>query len=224
MIINVDTKAFQKDMNNLIGYSLGFLDGINSGKKAFLDNLGKSTIDSMKDYIDMNARVDPEMLHHMYEWNQTGSPSARLYDLVYTVGSLGLSIKSSFRQSTSVKEGSNVPFYDKARIMESGIPITIRPKRSSVLVFEDNGETVFTKLPVTIENPGGTAVEGGFEKTFNAFMLYFSQAFLFSSGIGKYLENPVAYKRDLPAGKRGGKSVGIKSGFRWIANAGLVAQ
>lgn len=223
MILTIDYKAFERDMDNLIKYSIGFLDGVHSGKKAFLDNLGKNAIEAMKEYIDMNARVDPQILHHMYEWNRTGSPSARLYDLVYTVGNLGLSIKSSFRQSTSVKDGSKVPFYDKARIMENGIPVTIRPKQSSVLVFDDNGETVYTKTPITIEKPGGQAVEGGFEKTFNSFMLYFSQSFLLSSGIGRYLENPVAYKKDLPAGKRGGRSVGVKSGYRWIANAGLVA-
>lgn len=209
-------------MNNIINYSLGFLEGIQSGKTEFLNNLGKNTIQSMKDYVDMNARVDPQMLQHMYEWNQVGSPSGRLYDLNYTVSNLGLSIKSSFRQSTSIKEGSNIPFYDKARIMENGIPVTIRPKTASVLAFDDNGETIFTKNPITIQNPGGKMAQGGFEKTFDDFMRYFSQAFLMSSGIGKYLKNPVAYKKNLAAGKRGGKSVGVQSGYRWIANAGLV--
>jgi len=222
MRMKIDSRAFQKEMNNIVNYSLGFLDGVHSGKKMFLDGLGKSTIESMKDYIDMNARIDPQILHHMYEWNRVGSPSARLYDLSYTVSNLGLSVKSSFRQSTSIKEGSNVPFYDKARIMENGIPITIKPRLSSVLAFDDNGETVFTKKPITIDQPGGPFVEGGFEKTFNSFMQYFSQAFLLSSGIGSYLKNPIAYKKDLPAGSRGGKAIGVKSGYRWIANAGLV--
>jgi len=115
-----------------------------------------------------------------------------------------------------------VPFYDKARIMENGIPVTIRPVRANALVFDDNGEKVFTKGPVTIDNPGGTRAERGFEKAFDTFMTqYFTQAFLNSSGILRYIQNPVAYKKNLPAGKRLGKSVGYSTGYRWIANAGV---
>lgn len=209
-------------MNNIIGYSLGFIDGVGLGKKEFLDSIGASTLETMKNYIDTMARVDPAMLHHIYEWNQTGSPSARLYDINYTISNLGLSFKTSFRQSISIKDGSKVPFYDKARIMENGIPVTIRPRSSQVLSFDDNGEQVFTKRPITIENPGGDSVQGGFESAFDSFFKYFSQAFLRSSGISKYLENPVAYKSNLPAGRRGGKNVGVKTGYRWIANAGVI--
>jgi hypothetical protein len=209
-------------MNNIVGYSLGFLDGIGSGKKEFLDNLGANTLETMKSYIDTMAKVDPAMLHHIYEWNQTGSPSARLYDIDYTISNLGLSFKTSFRQSVSVRDGSKTPFYDKARIMENGIPVTIRPKSAQVLSFNDNGEQVFTKKPITIDNPGGDGVQGGFQSAFDSFFKYFSQAFLRSSGVAKYLENPVAYKKDLPAGRTRGKSAGINTGYRWIANAGVM--
>lgn len=221
-MFTLDAKSFQKDMNNLIGYSVGFLDGIHSGKKAFLDGLGANSIELIKSYIDSMAKVDPAMLHHIYEWNRTGSPDARLFDIDYTVSSLGLSLKTSFRQSTSIRDGSTVPFYDKARIMENGIPVTIRPKTAQVLSFDDNGQQIFTKKPIKVDNPGGDSVQGGFEKAFDTFFNYFSQSFLQSSGIAKYLENPVAYKKDLPAGKRSGKSAGIKTGYRWIANAGVI--
>lgn len=221
-MITFNTKSFKKDMDNIVKYSLGFLDGVQSGKKTFLDSIGSSTIESIKTYIDSAARVDPAMLHHIYEWNRTGSPEARLFDITYTVSNLGLSIKTSFRQSTSVKDGSTVPFYDKARIMENGIPVTIKPKNAKVLSFEDNGDQVFTKGPINISNPGGDMVQGSLEKTFDSFFNYFSQSFLRSSGIDKYLENPVAYKKDLPVGKRYGRSAGIKTGYRWIANAGVV--
>ncbi len=222
MKVVFDNKMFKKDMKNIIDYSVGFLDGIKNGKTVFLRSIGLETVELMKEYIDSSARVNPSMLHHVYEWNQTGSPSARLFDINYTVSGLGLSFRSTFSQSTSIKNGSRVPFYDKARIMEQGIPVTIRPKQAQVLAFEENGEEVFTKGPVNVSNPGGENVQGSFERTFDEFFTrFFTQAFLKVSGIGKYLENPVAYKKNLPAGKKAGRSKGIETGYRWIANAGV---
>jgi hypothetical protein len=224
MITTFNSKQFKKDMNNIVNYSIGFLDGVQKGKTVFLKTMGMETVEVMKEFIDSNARVNPEMLHHIYEWSLTGSPEARLYDISYTVSNLGLSFKSSFSQSRSIKAGSRTPFYDKARIMENGIPVTIRPRAAQVLAFDDNGETVFTRGPVEVLNPGGTQVEGGFEKTFDMFFnRYFSQAFLRTSGIAKYLENPQVYKKDMPSGKRIGKAKGLSTGYRWIANAGLGA-
>lgn len=224
MRVLFNAKAFKKDMRNIINYSVGFLDGVQMGKREFFENIGRSTIDLLKDFVDSNARVDPEALHHVYEWGQTGSPSARLFDLGYTVSNLGLSLKSTFRQSTSVKSGSNVPFYNKASIMEYGIGVTISPRAAKVLAFEDNGEEIFTKNPVYVANPGGDDVQGSFERTFDDFFKnYFSQAFLMSSGFVKYLSSPTLYKRNLQDGKRMGRSQGLSTGYRWIANAGLEA-
>lgn len=222
MRIVFDSKTFKKDMNNILNYSVGFLDGIQVGKKELFQSIGKSTIELLKEFVDSNARVDPQALHHVYEWNQTGSPEARLFDLDYTVSNLGLSMRSTFSQSTSIKSGSNVPFYNKASIMEYGIGVTIAPRFSNVLAFEDNGEKVFTKNPVYVSNPGGDDVQGSYERTFNDFFKnYFSQSFLRSSGLGKYLSNPIVYKKDLQKGKTLGRSQGVTTGYRWIANAGL---
>ena len=219
-----NSNQFKKEMNNIVNYSIGFLEGVQSGKTAFLKTLGMETVEIMKEFIDSNARVNPEMLHHVYEWTMTGSPDARLYNISYTTSNLGLSFRSSFSQSTSIKNGSRTPFYDKARIMEYGIPVTIRPKVAQVLAFDDNGETVFTRGPVEVMNPGGTQVEGGFEKVFDMFFnKYFSQAFLRTSGVARYLENPQVYKKDMPAGKRMGRAKGLSTGYRWIANAGVGA-
>jgi len=224
MITKFNSNQFKKDMNNIVNYSLGFLEGVQRGKTVFLKTLGMETVEIMKEFIDSNARVNPQMLHHVYEWTMTGSPDARLYDISYTTSNLGLSFKSSFSQSRSIKDGSRTPFYDKARIMEEGIPVTIRPKVAQVLAFDDNGETVFTRGPVEILNPGGTEVEGGFEKVFDMFFnKYFSQAFLRTSGVARYLENPQVYKKDMPAGKKMGKAKGLSTGYRWIANAGMGA-
>jgi len=220
-----NSAQFKKEMSNIVDYSMGFLEGIQRGKTIFLKTVGLETVELMKEFIDSNARVNPDMLHHVYEWNQTGSPSARLYDISYTTSNLGLSFRSSFRQSTSIKNGSRTPFYDKARIMEEGIPVIIRPRVAQALAFEDNGETVFTKSEVRVDNPGGTEVQGGFEKVFDMFFnRYFSQAFLRVSGIARYLENPVVYRKDMAAGKRLGRSKGLSTGYRWIANAGVGIQ
>lgn len=223
MISMFDDRQFMKDMQNIVEYSAGFLDGIQDGKKKFLENIGESTIETLKDYVDTMAKVDPSLLHHVYEWNRTGSPDARLFNLEYVVKGDGLSVSSTFKQSLSVKNGSKVPFYDKARIMEQGIPVTIKPKAAKVLAFEDNGEKVFTKNPVTVSDPGGTDVQGGFESTFDRFFeVYFTQAFLYSSGIAEYIKNPVAFKANMASGKKGGRSVGKRVGYNWIAKAGAL--
>jgi hypothetical protein len=219
MRVNLDSRAMQRSLQNIVDYSFGFLDGAQAGKKAMLDNLGQGTIEALGQYIDAMARGDQYAMHHVYEWYQTGSPAARLFDLQYTVSNLGLSLKSSFRQSTTVSEDSTEPFYNKARIMEQGIPVTISPKRKA-LVFEEGGETIFVSRPITINNPGGTAVEGAYERVFDSFFKnYFTQAFLKSSGLFDYISKPVLYKKNVAAGAKGGRGVGKKVGYTWIANA-----
>lgn len=220
MIVKTNTKAFEKTMKNVIDYSFGFLDGVQRGKKVFLQRLGMSVIEALKQYIDVNAKMSPESLHHVYEWYQVGSPDARLFDINYTVSNLGLSLNATFRQSTSMSRDASKPFYDKARIMENGIPVTIRPKKASVLVFEENGQTIFSKSPITITRPGGDEVQGAFEETMNNFILrYFKQSFLRASGIYDYIRRPTVYKKNVKAGARVGRSVGQKTGYTWIINA-----
>jgi len=220
MKISTNTKSFTKQMNNIVNYSFGFLDGVQKGKSVFLNNLGHGVLTALYDYIDASARSNPRAMHHIYEWMQTGSPEARLYDLNYTVSNLGLSFKSKFTQSQSFSRNSNTPFYDKARIMEQGIPVKIAPVRSDVLVFEANGETVFTRKEVTVENPGGTEVVGSFERAVDEFMLgYFKQSFIRASGLYDYISKPVLYKANFAAGSRMGRAKGVDTGFKWIANA-----
>jgi hypothetical protein len=220
MRVYTNTKSFEKQMNNIVNYSFGFLDGVQKGKSVFLNNLGHGVLTVLYDYIDASARSNPRALHHIYEWMQTGSPKARLYDLDYTISNLGLSLKSNFKQSSSIATNSKVPFYDKATIMEQGIPVKIVPVRSDVLVFEANGETVFTKNEVIVNDPGGTEVVGSFEKAVDEFMLgYFRQSFIRASGLYDYINKPTLYKANFAAGSRTGRAKGIDTGFKWIANA-----
>lgn len=219
--LKIDTKQFMKDMDNTVGYIFGFLDGVKLGFPAFLKSLGDVTIASLKQYIDSNARVNPQLLHHVYEWYQVGSPDARLFDIGYSVAGTGLSFNSTFKQSTSIKNGSKVPFYNKAEIMENGIPVTIVP-RQKVLVFEEDGEQIFTSKPVKIDNPGGIT-KGEYERVFDSFFnRYFSQSFLESTGVASYLRNPVDFSVNFSSAKRGGRARGLSVGKRWISKAGVI--
>jgi hypothetical protein len=221
--IRLDSKKqFSKEMNNLVSYSLGFIEGVSAGKHLFFATIGEKVKEILSAFIDSMARQSPETLHHVYEWHQAGSPSSRLFDITYTVSNLGLSLKSTFRQSTSIKNGSKDPFYNKANLMEFGVSVTIAPTSSSVLAFEDNGQQVFTRSAVRVDEVGGGATTGSFQNAFDLFAnSYLSQSFMQTIGINKKFGNLDIYKKNLQAGLRGGKSVGIPSGYRWVVNLGV---
>lgn len=67
MIVKTNTLQFEKQINNIIQYSFGFLDGVQKGKKIFLDRLGKGVVFALGQYIDVQARGNPSALHHVYE-------------------------------------------------------------------------------------------------------------------------------------------------------------
>lgn len=220
MIVSFNFKQFQKTMNNVVEYSYGFLDGIEKGKKIFLDKLGREVIIALGQYIDINAKASPQALHHVYEWYRSGSPSARLFDIDYVVNKNGLSLFSNFKQSRSMSQDANTPFVNKAKVMEQGQTVIIKPKAGGSLAFESGGQTVFTKKPVTVRNPGGDEVQGSYEQVFDEFMLrYFKQSFIRASGLYDYINKPTAFKKNIRAGSKAGRSKGINTGYVWIANA-----
>lgn len=219
-MISLDTKSFEKKILNIADYSIGFLDGIQGGKTIFMDNFADGVIKVLKLYIDSEARSNPQSLHHVYEWYRSGSPSARLFDIHKSVNRGGISLMSSFSQSQSLSNNSSEPFYDKAKIMEEGRSLTISPKNSSVLAFEVDGEQVFSKTPVVVDNPGGPNVAGSFKDVIDEFFSsYFSQAFLRSSGLYDYLKKADGYKHNLAAGSIKGRVAGYEVGFKWITGA-----
>jgi hypothetical protein len=221
MKMNIDSRAFRKDMNNIVQYSFGFLEGAQKGKTVMYRTLGAGVSKIMYEYIDSNARVSPSTLHHVYEWSEVGTPQGRLFDIDFTISNLGLTFKTNLQQSTSIKNGSRVPFYDKAKIMENGIAVTITPKKAEALRFEIGGEEIFTKEPVTVLNPGGET-QGKFEQVIDTFFnLYFRQSFLRISGLESHFNNPSVYRKNLQSGKKQGRSAGIKTGFQWVASAGV---
>lgn len=218
----VHSGEFARDMRKIIGYAEGFLQGAEAGKTNMMENVGAEVIDELKNFIDVNARINPSMMHHVYEWYQTGSPSARLFDLDYQVSNFGLSVGSTFRQSVTVRKGSTVPFYNKARIMENGIPVRIEPRSKDVLRFIENGEEVFTKKPINVIDPGGEAVQGAYERVFEMFFnQYFTQSFIRHSRVFRHLDDPSVFKLNFNKAKRGGKSAGFSVGFRWMSQGGI---
>lgn len=217
-----DKKVFEKQMKNLIAYSEGFLEGAQKGRGRFLQSVGERTKEMLEAFVDSNARVNQDALHHVYEWYQVGNPDARLFEISFSVKSDSLLIESSFTQSSSISRGSKEPFYDKARVMESGMSIVIRPKSADYLSFEVGGETVFTPNPVSVPSPGGSETTGSFQRTFNSFFEnFFQQSFLESSGLRKSFSDTSIYRKKLNSGLRGGRGVGVSAGQSWIANITL---
>ncbi len=215
--LRFNTKEFAKEMNNIVAYSEGFLEGVQRGRKTMMENFAGEIKESFREYVDSMARVNPQMLHHVYEWEGVGDPSARLFEINCQVSGDGISASGEFRQSTSVKRGSRVPFFNKAEVMERGMPVTIRPVQAEVLSFKDGIKDVFVKGEVSVQNPGGAETTGGFARTFDEFFgAYFSQVFLLSSNVWQNAGNPVDFARNLNKGKNMGRSAGITAGQVWI--------
>ena len=213
-----DDTQFTKDMKNITEYMYGFVDGTKAGKPELMKLLGVSVKEILEDFIDSSARVDPESLSHVYEWYQNGSSDARLFDILYTPSGRGLSFGFTLRQSNSIKDGSKTPFYDKARIMEYGVPVTINPTKAQALSFDIDGKTVFTKKSVTVENPGGAAAEGGLKNAFTQFFTqYISQALLDVTGLKKHFEIASEFNDGFRSAKSGGRSLGTRMGIKWIS-------
>jgi hypothetical protein len=214
----MDDSQFTKDMKNITDYMIGFLDGAKAGKPLLLKNLGVAIKEILENFIDSNARVDPGSLSHVYEWYQSGSSDARLFDIIYTPSTRGLSFGFTLRQSLSVKEGSSTPFYDKARIMEEGIPVTIKPVKAQALKFNVDGQPIFSSKPITINDPGGVSAQGGLKNVFTQFFTqYVSQSLMDVSGLRKHFESAIEFKESFSSAKSGGKSLGYQVGLKWIS-------
>ena len=196
-------------------------------KEAFKKTIFDQIMKDFGNYIDAKARTNPKSLHHVYEWKKVGNPSSRLFALTMIDGS-GISFKIGyeFKESKSFvptqKGRRKHVFKNKASVMEAGQPLVISPRNAQRLVFEVDGETVFTKNEVIVDNPGGN-VEGQFAKAFDTFFSrYLSQSFLRISGLYDYFNNPVVYKQNLKKGKALGKSYGNTVGYNWVANAKVI--
>jgi len=212
----MDAKMLERSLRNAVSYGNGFLEGIEIERINFNRVLGGVTSEALGAYIDQKARMNPRELHHVYEWNSAGNPSARLFRFNVNVGKTYINLSGKFLPSKSTSDTSSEPFVNKADVMENKIAITITPKNSEVLAFEDDGQMVFTSNSIYIANPGGDAVAGSFGSVVNEFFQqYFTSSIL--RQLLADLRTPQEFSRLFPQGvKSGGRSVGVAAGRKYF--------
>ena len=216
----MNSKELNKKLNNVVQYSNGFFEGVEMERIHFNRILGGYTAEALGYYIDSKARSNPDSLHHIYEWNRVGDKVARLFSFNVNATKSNISFLGKFMPSKSVSENSSQPFTNKAEIMENKIAITIEPKNSDVLVFEDDGELVFTASSVYIANPGGDKVAGSFGSVVDEFFsVYFTNSVL--APVVKDLENIREFTDKFSQGSKSGRSVGVSAGRKYMTIKGV---
>lgn len=220
--VKLNAKDFSKTMKNVVAYSMGFLEGIESDRLAFNRMLGEYTKQALGKYIDAKARGNPDALHHVYEVGGVGSEDSRLFNFNVAATKANITLSGYFFPSSGVPNNGGYPFTDKAQVMEDGISITITPKRSKVLVFEYKGETVFTPNAITIDHPGGDQVAGSFGRVVDEFFLnYFTNAML--APMIADLQKADEFTRYFPSGASGGgRAVGLRAGRSYLNILGAI--
>ena len=216
--VRINSDKIDKVLKNSVAYSLGFLDGAEMNQIRFNMQLGEFIESALYKYIDAKARMSPDSFHHVYEWDQVGNSSARLFEFNSKASKKIISFTGQFLPSKSISLGSSEPFIDKARIMENKISITIEPKNSSVLSFEDDGETIFTSSSIEISNPGGDAVAGSFSSAVDSFFKnYLTVSVLKGTGVLGNLDKANEYSNDFSRGTQAGRSPGVRAGRKYMS-------
>jgi hypothetical protein len=149
------------------------------------------------EYVDSRARQSPNSYHHIYEFDQTGKSTGRLFKAI--VGNTGEGSSTLTYTFTPAKmpNRDGYPFPNKATVMEEGETIVVTPKRARYLKYElDDGRFVTSEKSV-INNPGGPEVRGSFESTFRTFMAGQAQAVLEKQGYYRRIEQAMITKRRL---------------------------
>lgn len=220
--IKFDGKEAMKMLNNIVDYSDGFIKETRAQQKTVASRLAETSIDAFYDYLDVLARTNPGMLHHIYEWGSVGNPDARLVELQKRLTGKSAIIDSEFISSSSIPEGGSEPFYEKATIMEEGIPITVQAVQAKAMFIQYQGEEFFTAGPIVIENPGGEGVRGSFLRAFEDFYNnYFEQVYLRSIRYYDHFENPKGFSSNFGAAVKSANagSIGRTTALKWVLNA-----
>ncbi len=219
-MLKFDNKEFNKAMNEVIEYSKGFVAGAQANEMIFNQQLAEVIKEAFYKYLDSTARLDPDSLHHVYEWGQTGVDSARLFRIEAFSGKQSIRFVTEFMQSTSTSPSANEPFVDKASVMEAGTTVTITPRGEGPLVFQgDDGEMVFTNEEVSITNPGGN-VAGQFAAAARDFFTnYLDKGML--KALMQDLETPEEYSQGFRKGMSYG--TGMRQGQRYLTVKGDIA-
>jgi len=221
--VKIDNRELNKKLKNVTQYSNGFVDGIDMQKIVLMNRLGEYVVDLLGKYIDVQARGNPDALHHVYEWGATGSSGARLFKMNANASSNLIIITGSFMSSSSISDTATEPFVDKASIMENGIGITVAPRDSDVLAFDLDGQTVFTMNEVYIANPGGDGVAGSFGRVVEDFFGNYFTRMLLKPFLDE-LSTAEEFVQYFAQGARSGYSVGVRAGQRYINSAGVAIE
>jgi len=221
--VKFNTIELNKILNNSINYSNGFIEGIEMEKIEFHRVLGGFAAEALGKYIDAKARMNPETLHHVYEWDCAGQSNSRLFNFSVTATSSNISINGNFLPSKTISSTSSERFPNKANIMENDIAITIKPKKSDVLAFEYDNEMVFTRNSIHIDHPGGDKVAGSFGKTVDDFFNNYFKNSLLRPFLDK-LSEAKEFSQSFAQGTKSGKSVGVKAGRKYLDVSGIVIE
>jgi hypothetical protein len=216
----INTKDLNKMLNNLIKYSDGFITETKAQQGYVNRKVANTSVNAFYQYLDGVARMHPGMLHHIYEWGEVGNPTARLVDLGVVSSGRGSTVTAEFLQSQTTKDGSSEPFYDKAQIMEEGIPVVIKEKEAQALFFEIDGVEYFRMGPITVLNPGGAETRGSFVEVFKEFYNnYLSQVYLKAIRFYQHFQSPREYERNFKKALKSGNAsaLGKISALSWIS-------
>jgi hypothetical protein len=220
--VKFNGKNFIDTITNVKNYSQGFIDEAKKNQGKITEKIATTSIVTFYDYLDGLARSHPGMLHHVYEWGQIGDPFGRLYELSLSLQGKSAVVGASFLESNVPSPTSNVPFYDKANIMEEGIPVVVSEKDAQILFFEIDGQEFFRHGPIYIANPGGGATRGSFLRAFNEFYnIYFTKDYLNSIKFYDHFRGSKEYQKNVKAASKSknAKSIGKAAALSWINNA-----
>jgi len=158
--------------------------------------------------MDRRAQTNPKKYHHIYEWGQVGSPTARLFvvrRMKIQGGNLILSL--DFKRSkrpvpipktlqiagkTGKRVKSKYVFYNKAEIMENGQPVHIHAARVLAFLGRNGIQFVPEGTVVNILNPGGKMVKNAFKEFSLDWYRKNYASVMQSSGIFNQIEREVA--------------------------------
>lgn len=232
VVVYTDTRDVYNKINKLTRITLKSLEGIEAGKAQYLKILGPKIAEVFGTYIDLTARAEPDRLHHVYEWYETGKTDARLFQIIPVYRSGGITFRSIFLESQTIQHEreTEVEFWNKASVMERGLTLKIEPKNGKALKYfdEDLGDYVFSKQSI-VTKPGGEEVKGAFGVHFNTFFTkYLSQTKILTAGM---LIRPFskAYSKTLKAAMRtkgatNADEMGFETGYRWMVGAADVVE
>jgi hypothetical protein len=220
--VKFNGKNFIDTLTNVTNYSQGFIDEVKRNQNKITEKIASTSVNVFYDYLDGLARSHPGMLHHVYEWGQVGDPFARLYELSVSLQGKSAVVSADFLQSDTPSPTSRETFYDKANIMEEGIPLVIEEKDAQVLFFEIEGEEFFRNGPIYIANPGGGATRGSFVRAYNEFYnIYFTKDYLNSIKFYDHFRGSKEYQKNvkIASKSKNATSIGRAAALSWINNA-----